>query len=224
MRDPELTRQKILDVAAAEIHARGFKATSLSDILNAAGISKGALYHHFTNKNELGYAVMEEIFMPMFCMPWRQACQHDDPIAVMSAMFRAFPEHLSEEELEQGCPITNICTEMATIDEGFRQRTETMYGKLIEDIAGALPKSGLREGVDPAQSAMFMLAAMKGIVTVIKSVRCRDTFKILNAELANYLESLRSEESKAAAALREAPSFEMPTCELQTAENLANEE
>ena len=224
MRDPELTRQRILDVAAAEIHARGFKATSLSDILSAAGISKGALYHHFTNKNELGYAVMEEIFMPMFSMPWRQACQHDDPIAVMTTMFRSFATHLSDDEIAQGCPITNICTEMATIDEGFRQRTETLYGKLIEEIAAALPKSGLRPDVDPARSAMFMLAAMKGIITVVKSVRCRETFETLNLELANYLDGLRTDESKAAAALREPPTFEMPSCDLQASENLATEE
>ena len=32
-----------------------------ADIQSAAGISRGALYHHFANKQELGYAVMEEV-------------------------------------------------------------------------------------------------------------------------------------------------------------------
>lgn len=224
MRDPEVTRQKILNVAAAEIHARGFKATSLSDILSAAGISKGALYHHFTNKNELGYAVMEEIFMPMFCDPWRQACRHDDPIAVMAAAFRTFPDNLTDDEIAQGCPITNVCTEMATLDEGFRLRTEHLYEQLIREIAISLPKSGIRADVVPEQAAMFMLAAMKGIITVVKSIRCREAFKMLNEELANYLEGLRTDESKAAAALREPPLVPMTNCQLHTFENLANEE
>ena len=73
MRDAELTRQKILDVSAEEIHQHGFTATSLSIILKRCGISKGALYHHFSNKMELGYAVFEEIYTPMFLSMWAPA-------------------------------------------------------------------------------------------------------------------------------------------------------
>ena len=76
MRDAEQTRQKILEISADEIHKNGFAATSLSSILVRCDVSKGALYHHFKNKMELGYAVFEEIYTPMFLelfihiLPW----------------------------------------------------------------------------------------------------------------------------------------------------------
>ena len=58
MRDSEQTRQKILEVSADEIHKKGFTATSLSCILARCEISKGALYHHFANKMELGLSLI----------------------------------------------------------------------------------------------------------------------------------------------------------------------
>jgi len=55
------TRSKILFAAYKEIHLHGFQAASLNNILAHTGVTKGALYHHFPNKTELGYAVIDEV-------------------------------------------------------------------------------------------------------------------------------------------------------------------
>ncbi|MDP2562434.1 TetR/AcrR family transcriptional regulator [Psychrobium sp. 1_MG-2023] len=197
MRSPEATRQKILLIAAEEIHYRGFKATSLADILASAEISKGALYHHFKNKIELGYAVMEEVFMPMFNQPWQQAYEHEDPLGVIAEIIRQMPQNVDEHTLESGCPMINMCNEMSTVDEGFRQRIETLFEAFVNKLAQEMPRSGLREDVNPLHAAMFILASMQGSVMIIKGCRCRETFQILSDELAQYVLGLRSQESKA---------------------------
>lgn len=56
----ERTRNAILDAAAAVFDERGFAGASLSDILAKAGVTKGALYFHFSSKEELARAIMEE--------------------------------------------------------------------------------------------------------------------------------------------------------------------
>ena len=48
------TRGKILNAAYREIHTNGFQSASLNNILARTGLAKGALYHHFPNKTELG--------------------------------------------------------------------------------------------------------------------------------------------------------------------------
>ena len=63
-RNPEQTRQALLEAAFEEIYRVGFQAASLDRILDRAGVTKGALYHHFKNKLELGYAVLEEVVRP----------------------------------------------------------------------------------------------------------------------------------------------------------------
>jgi AcrR family transcriptional regulator len=56
----ERTRNVILDAAAEAFEARGFAGASLSDILARAGVTKGALYFHFSSKEELAKALVEE--------------------------------------------------------------------------------------------------------------------------------------------------------------------
>ena len=60
-RVPDITRSKILEAAYQEIHVQGFQSASMSEILLKAGVTKGALYHHFENKMALGYAVVDEV-------------------------------------------------------------------------------------------------------------------------------------------------------------------
>jgi AcrR family transcriptional regulator len=58
----ERTRNAILDAAAVVFDERGFNGASLSDILAKAGVTKGALYFHFSSKEELARAIVEEQF------------------------------------------------------------------------------------------------------------------------------------------------------------------
>ena len=61
VKEPEVTRAKILQVAMEEIHMHGFQGVSLNKIVEKAGVTKGALFHHFKGKSELGYAVVDEV-------------------------------------------------------------------------------------------------------------------------------------------------------------------
>lgn len=49
-------RMKLLDAAVSDIRAKGYSATTVDDICKMAGVSKGAFFHHFQNKDELAVA------------------------------------------------------------------------------------------------------------------------------------------------------------------------
>ena len=66
-RDPEQTRQNILAAAFEEVHGNGFRGASLERILADTGLTKGALYHHFPNKDALGHALIDETLREMIC-------------------------------------------------------------------------------------------------------------------------------------------------------------
>src|SRR5690606_39591748 len=53
MRNPEYTKKRILQRSAVLFNTRGYQATSVSDITDATGFTKGAIYRHFKNKEEL---------------------------------------------------------------------------------------------------------------------------------------------------------------------------
>jgi len=60
-RNPERTRGRQLQAAFREIYRSGFRSADLDAILAAAGVTKGALYYHFDNKEALGHAVVDEV-------------------------------------------------------------------------------------------------------------------------------------------------------------------
>src|ERR1700689_489530 len=81
LRDPERTRERLLQAASREIYRTGFQSASLDTILTTAGVTKGALYHHFKNKEALGYAVVEEIISPAVRATWvRPLLNVKDPV------------------------------------------------------------------------------------------------------------------------------------------------
>src|SRR5208282_809405 len=81
LRDPERTRERLLQAASREIYKVGFQSASLDTILAAARVTKGALYYHFKNKEALGYAVVEEIISPDVRGKWVRPLQSvKDPI------------------------------------------------------------------------------------------------------------------------------------------------
>jgi len=193
MSDAEQTRQRILEVSADEIHQHGFKATSLSVILNRCNISKGALYYHFTNKLELGYAVFEEIYIPMFLGTWQPALVVDDPIEGLCDFFTAMTNEMNCSEVVCGCPLNNLCEEMANVDEGFRLRILSMQEKLNQLIVDALTRvsDDLRPDLKYSQVAYFIVATFHGSTSLSKTSRNKELFQQVVAELCSYIRALK---------------------------------
>ena len=193
MRDADLTRQKILEITADEIHKNGFNNTSLSTILKRCDISKGALYHHFANKLELGYAVCEEVYTPAFLNTWQPAVEGDDPIVSLQQFFLNAAKEMTCEQIQCGCPVNNLCQEMATIDEGFRSRVHDMQMRLNTLLTNSLKRiqHQLKDDVDCSKVAYFVVASFHGSSVLNKSAQNDELFKIVIDELCQYLDSLR---------------------------------
>lgn len=142
LRQPDITRSRLLDCAYAEIHQRGFRSASLDSILEKAGVTKGALYHHFDNKAALGYAVVDEIIRPFMQGFWLPLADAEDPIATAISGIKKRREKLKQHLLAYGCPFNNLAQEMSPIDEGFRTRLQGILDEWRHTLAAALQRGG----------------------------------------------------------------------------------
>src|ERR1700732_3727068 len=70
LRNPERTRERLLQAAFREVHRSGFQSAGIDTILAATNVTKGALYHHFKSKEALGYAVVDEIVAKLVSDNW----------------------------------------------------------------------------------------------------------------------------------------------------------
>ena len=195
---PEQTRQLLLEAAFNEIYQYGFQAASLSRILKNTGVTKGALYHHFSSKTELGYAVVDEIITTSIEDFWiKPLLNADDPIETFTQLMYKAAEETGTEMLRLGCPLNNLAQEMSPIDDGFRERLERIYSSWREAIATALQvaqeQGQVRRDIDPEQTAIFVLAALEGCVGSAKAAQSMDMLYACGNGLIHYLNGLRVE-------------------------------
>ena len=83
MRDPLESRARLLDAAIGAIRAKGYDATTLDDVCAAAGLTKGAFFHHFRSKEDLAIGAAER---------WGDTT---------GALFEAAPYHLPDDPLDR---------------------------------------------------------------------------------------------------------------------------
>ena len=139
--NPEVTRKQLLEAAAKEIWANGFRAASLGKILSQIGVTKGALYYHFKNKQELGYAVIDEVLRADIQNKWIKPLeQMEDPIEGIKDLLTKSLQQVNSQSMQKGCPLNNLAQEMSPIDEGFREKIETLFHEWRQAISLSLEK------------------------------------------------------------------------------------
>ena len=196
-RSPENTRQRILDAAFDEFYKNGFQGGSLNRIVDEAGTTKGAVFHHFKGKNDLGYAVVEEIIFSDIKERWLDPLADSvDPIAALKKTMRQFArEEDTNGRLIQGCPLNNLAQEMAPLDEGFRRRLEKIYSAWREALEAAFArgiKAGtVRKGISPPRVAALVVAALEGIMGTAKNAQSEELLTKAGQGLFDYLDSLK---------------------------------
>ncbi len=196
-RNPDLTRQRILEATFREIYRNGFQGMRLDEVLAVTGLTKGALYHHFPNKRALGYAVVDEVIGPMMDAIWLQPLESAaNPLQTMVAVIEQLPDSKPPEILQYGCPLNNLAQEMSPLDEGFRQRLDSVFRRwhdVTEDALRRAQELGeIRSNVNCDETATFILAALEGCIGMAKNSQSRELLSVCNRGLVNYLRSLQA--------------------------------
>jgi TetR/AcrR family transcriptional regulator, transcriptional repressor for nem operon len=190
------TRERILAAAFAEFYKNGFQGGSLNHIVETAGATKGALFHHFAGKQELGYAVLDEIIAPLLRQRWLDPLtEAANPIAEIKRAFRQFVE----EDIEsgawlQGCPLNNLAQEMSPLDEGFRVRIDRLYAlwrkRLTAALASGIKAGKIRKNIAPRNVAALLVAAQMGVWGSAKNSQSEELMRQASEAVCEYLDGL----------------------------------
>jgi AcrR family transcriptional regulator len=195
-RDPDVTRDKLLEAAFAEIYRRGFQAASLDTILAKAGVSKGALYHHFPDKASLGYAVVDEVVKGLLLERWGiLEPPSGDPVTALQRILRRRATSLTTREVELGCPLNNLAQEMSPLDQRFRRGVNATFDiwtdAVAKDLARGQAEGTVRKNVDARKVAGFVVASIEGSFGLAKGAQSAAMLRSNLEVLSSFLESLR---------------------------------
>jgi AcrR family transcriptional regulator len=195
-RDPEHTRQQLLQAAADEIHEHGFQAASLDRILGKTKVTKGALYHHFPSKHALGLAVVDEV-IGQRVQRWRidAVSGAGDPFEAILSATRGELDSLSEIEKKHGCPLNNLIQEMSPLDPEFRDHLQAIVkhwqAAIVEVLLRGQERNFLRKDVDCNSVAWFILAVHFGVLGLSKVMEKQFLVEAGFQQAQMYFKSLR---------------------------------
>jgi len=196
LRNPERTRERLLQAAFREVYRYGFQSAGIDTILAATNVTKGALYYHFESKEALGYAIIEEIVAKLTNDRWMLPLQRSkdrDPIDALIGIVRAIPHQ--PRDVKGGCPLVNLAQEMSELDEQFRKRLESIFHAWQEGIAMALrrgqDRGTVRRDLVPEEAASFLIAMVEGYEVLAKNSQDVNVWKVGMRNIAGWLKSLR---------------------------------
>lgn len=197
-RDADATRQRILDAGAVEIHRHGFRNASVDRILADTGLTKGAFYHHFAAKADLGYAVIDESIRTLVLSKWVEPMESAvDPISGLVGGLSDVCPGDSAMVCDCGCPLNNLAQEMSSIDETFRGKLLRVYAEWQDRTAAALFRGQgagyVRADVDCRKAATFIISSVEGAAGLAKNHQDPEVLSACLEGMIRYLESLRSE-------------------------------
>lgn len=168
-------RDKLLDAALAAIRARGYTSTTVDDLCAAAGVTKGAFFHHFRSKDELGVAAADhwsEITGALFA----GASYHDhaDPLDRVRAYVDFRRALLRGAVAEFTCLVGTMVQEAYDTHPDIREACgRSIFGHaatLEDDIAAAMAARGMT-GPDwtAASLARHTQAVLQGAFILAKA-------------------------------------------------------
>jgi len=195
-RNLEKSRKEILEVAFWQVFEHGFQGVSVDDIVKKTSMTKGAFYHHFPTKLDLGYALVDEIIGPLTATRWTAPLEdYDNPLDGILKQMKNNIGKAEPKELKLGCPLNNLVQEMAPLDEGFRLRLEKALNLWIDETDKHLQrakKNGfLKKGINTRHVAQFVVMAHEGFYGMLKGLRDPKAFDTLYDSLKIYFDSIQ---------------------------------
>jgi TetR/AcrR family transcriptional repressor of nem operon len=192
------TREKILREAARLFALKGYDGVKLEEVLDTAQVTKGAFFHHFSDREDLGFAVLDwhmaqrrqlldaierELPLDEAAGPLRQVFRRLDAIQEMVRR---------REGYKGGCIIGNLSTALSDCHDGFRIRLAECFDEMAQEFLPHL-QAAARQGratrsADPVGLARYIVTVIEG---AIMQARTLGDAKLLPLQFAHLKEHLK---------------------------------
>lgn len=167
-------RNRLLEAARDVIRQKGFSATSIEDICHSAGVTKGAYFHHFKSKQELGVAAAD-YWAETTGQLFKGAPYHgrEDPLERVLAYIDFRKDLISGELAQFTCLVGTMTQEVYGAHPAIRDAcADSIFGHaatLEPDIAAAMQARGISGSWSAGSLARHTQAVLQGAFILAKA-------------------------------------------------------
>ncbi|GLB49003.1 TetR/AcrR family transcriptional regulator [Neptunitalea lumnitzerae] len=194
----EITKNLIVTKAFERFYQYGFNNTSIDTITSDLKLTKGAFYHHFKNKKELGATVIQQkikdriltgMIAPIYNHP-------DTPSKeLLKLLFVERIQSFSSIEKNLGCPVNNFIHEIGNTDVLYQNALKNIIEEWQHALAELIEKGKfnkeIKQNINSNATALYLISTFEGVRGIRKLYNGNDI--IINQyilALENYIDSL----------------------------------
>jgi len=162
------TKQYIVKTVAPVFNKYGYAGTSLSDITKATGLTKGAIYGNFQNKEEIALEAFNYNIKIILRAIGKVLDEEDSPVKKLFRLTKFYRQYQDYTIDFGGCPILNIGVDSKHQNPLLLERVKYSIKKVENYIATILEKGielkEIKQGIDPQKYSKRILALIEGSI------------------------------------------------------------
>jgi AcrR family transcriptional regulator len=170
MRKSERTRQFIVERTAPLFNVKGYAGTSLADMTEATGLTKGSIYGNFANKDEVALAAFEHNWKCVETLLRAEMDKRNTSKGKLLGLVGVYENLKSHDFPEGGCPLLNTTVEADDTHPGLRKKAADAFLGWMKSIVTVIEKGiaagEFRANVDAEQTALALIAMIEGAIMV----------------------------------------------------------
>jgi AcrR family transcriptional regulator len=182
----EKTRQLIIEKSAPLFNTRGYAGTSMNDIMEATGLTKGGLYGNFQSKDEIAALAFEYSYNKVKTELVAVIRQQQTSLQKLYAILNFYRSYTIRPQVEGGCPVQNTAIDADDaypfLKKKARQALNDMLSGLEHIIENGIKYKEFKSAVEPRREAEIIYAQIEGAIMMAK---LSDDVNLLNRILDN---------------------------------------
>lgn len=187
----ERTRQQFIEVSADLFNKKGYAGTAISEILKAAGYSKGALYRTFTDKDELSMEAFKFNLSKLQKGLIKNIQLQNSAMAKLLAVPDFYIDGHVEQIVPGGCPILNTAIEVddtnPQMNEAVKKAFSNWKNLILEIINAGKLNNEFNKDINAEELAFFIIANIEGSITLAKTYKNKGILNNNMKRLKKYI-------------------------------------
>lgn len=184
------TRRRIIEKSAAIFNEKGYAGTSMSDILEVTGLTKGGIYGNFSGKEELALEVFEYNRDRLFGAIQQQVTGKKSRLEELHAFFRGHGHAM--RQFPGGCPILNTAIEADDTHPELKKRARAailIWMNYLKGVIGAgIGAKEIDESVDAERYARMFISMLEGGVFMGKLFDSPEPYLEVNRRIRKMID------------------------------------
>lgn len=190
MTKAEKTKAYIIERTAPVFNAKGYAGTSMNDLMEITGLTKGSIYGNFENKDEVALAAFDYNFALVIDYIKKQMLKRNNVIERLLVYPETYRNFLKLPFLSAGCPIANTSTEADDTHPQLKEKaTQALHywrNSVERHLKQGIQNKEIKASININQTVAVITALIQG---AILHAKVSGKINYLNASM-NYLEEM----------------------------------